>query len=183
LLLAAVPRPAFAHIEVAPAESGTGETLRYGIRVPTEKPAPTVRVEVQFPNAVRVLDVEATAGWQVVVQTDTSGRPVDAVWQGGSVPPNQFVEFGVRARNPEGDSDLRWSVIQTYEDGSEVQWVGPASADSPAAITRVRSRALFGAAEILAALATLLALAALIVALIATLLLKKPSTLAGGGAH
>ncbi len=167
MLAAGMPTPALAHVEVVPTESISGETQRYGIRVPTEKPIPTVRVEVQFPNTLRVLDLEATVGWQVAVQTDPSGRPVDAVWHAGSIPPNQFVEFGVRARNPDEETELRWSVIQTYQDGSEVQWVGAPTADSPAAITRVRSRALLGVPEMLASIAALLGLSALGVALLA----------------
>lgn len=167
LLTAALPGTAIAHVEVTPAESGAGEIQRYGIRVPTEKRTPTVRVEVQFPNGVRVVDLEAMAGWQIDVQTDAGGRPVDAVWQGGTIPPNQFVEFGVRARNPDAESELRWSVIQTYQDGSEVQWTGAASAESPAAYTWVRARAGLDRAETLGGTALLLALGALIVAAIA----------------
>ena len=158
-----LPEPALAHVEVVPFESAAGATERYGIRVPTEKPIPTVRVEVQFPASLRVLDVEAAPGWQVALQSQADGRLLGAVWDGGSIPAGQFAEFGLRAQNPDGEAELRWTAIQTYQDGTEAQWVGPASAAFPAATTRVRGRGLGGAINPLAGAAALLALAALLV--------------------
>jgi uncharacterized protein YcnI len=141
--VAGLPGHAWAHIEVVPAESDAAATVRYGIRVPTEKPIPTVRVEVQFPADLRVLDFEAAAGWRLTAQTDGAGRPVDAVWDGGTIGPNEYAEFGLRAQNPYREAELRWTVIQTYQDGSEAQWSGPATGEFPAPTTRVRSRGVF----------------------------------------
>jgi len=137
---------------------------RYGIRVPTEKPIPTVRVEVQFPSGLRVLDLEVAPGWHTSVQTESGGRLVGAVWDGGSIPSGQFAEFGLRAQNPDREVELRWTVIQTYADGTEVQWVGLANAEFPAATTRVRSGDLPASVDPIAAAAALVAVAALIVA-------------------
>jgi uncharacterized protein YcnI len=127
-----------AHIEVVPEESVTATVERYGMRVPSEKAIPTTRIEVQFPREIRVIDLELVDGWRVTTQKDGSGRIVSAVWEGGSIPEEQFEEFGLRARNPEATADLTWQVIQTYQDGSEVQWIGPPNAEFPAALTRVR---------------------------------------------
>jgi uncharacterized protein YcnI len=160
LVAALVPGSGLAHVEVVPAESIAGETQRYGLRVPTEKPIPTVRVEVQFPPGLRVLDFEAIGGWRLSSQTDGAGRPLGAVWEDGSIPAGQFAEFGLRAQNPDREAELRWTVIQTYADGTEVQWVGPPTADFPAAITHVRQRALLGFGEVLAGVAVVLSLIA-----------------------
>ena len=160
----ALPGRALAHVEVVPATSPPGVMERYGIRIPTEKPVPTVRVEVEFPNGLRVADIEASPGWQVTVQTESSGRPIGAVWEGGSIPAGQFAEFGLRAENPEGEAQLRWSVIQTYADGTEVQWIGPQNAEFPAATTRVSGRPLFASVDPLSGASMLFALIALIVA-------------------
>ena len=161
--LAGPPTAALAHVEVVPAESAPGATERYGIRVPTEKPVATVRVEVQFPPGLRVLDAETAPGWRLTFQRDASGRPVSAVWEGGSIPTDQFSEFAVRAVNPDAEAELRWQVLQTYQDGSEAQWVGPASAEFPAATTRVRSSGPLGSVEPLSLVALLLGLVALVV--------------------
>lgn len=154
-----LPGRVWAHVEVVPATSRPGVVERYGIRVPTEKPIPTVRVEVEFPAGLRVADIEASPGWQLSVQTESGGRPIGAVWEGGSIAAGQVAEFGLRAQNPERDADLRWSVIQTYADGSEVQWIGPPNAEFPAATTRV-SGAL---PELTAATGVVLAMVAVVV--------------------
>lgn len=164
---ALLPGIGLAHVEVVPPESTAGETQRYGLRVPTEKPIPTVRVEVQFPSELRVLDFETLAGWRLSSQTDTSGRPLGAVWEDGSIPAGQFAEFGLRAQNPDREVELRWTVIQTYADGTEVQWVGPTTADFPAAVSHVRQRALLSFGEMLASIAVVLSLIATIVTALA----------------
>ena len=164
------PVAALAHVEVVPAESAPGATERYGIRVPTEKPVPTVRVEVQFPPGLRVLDAESAAGWRLTVQRDATGRPVSAVWEGGSIPADEFGEFALRAVNPDTQAELRWQVIQTYQDGSEAQWLGPASAEFPAPATRVRSSGPLGSAEPLSLAALLVGLLALVVSVVALVL-------------
>ena len=161
VLVGWLPSRALAHVEVVPQESAAGALERYGIRVPTEKPVPTIRVEVQFPDALHVMDIEAAPGWQVTMQTGSGGRPVGATWEGGSIPVGQFAEFALRAQNPSGQADLRWAVIQTYADGTEVQWVGPSNAEFPAATTRVRGTG-FGSIDPLAGAALVLALAALL---------------------
>ena len=162
-----LPEPALAHVEVVPFESAAGATERYGIRVPTEKPIATVRVEVQFPASLRVLDVEAAPGWQVTLQSQADGRLLGAVWDGGSIPAGQFAEFGLRAQNPDGEAQLRWSVIQTYADGSEVQWIGAPNAEFPAATTRVRGGQVVQSLDPLAGASGLLAVCALVVSALA----------------
>jgi uncharacterized protein YcnI len=161
-VLLGLPGRALAHVEVVPADSLPGVMERYGIRVPTEKPVPTVRVEIEFPSGLRVVDLEASPGWQVTVQTESDGRLIGAVWEGGSIPAGQFAEFGLRAQNPERDVQLRWTVIQTYADGTEAQWIGPPNAEFPAATTRVRGRQLIDSLDPLTGAAVLLALLALL---------------------
>jgi uncharacterized protein YcnI len=166
-VLVGLPGRAVAHIEVVPADSPAGAMERYGIRVPTEKAVPTVRVEVEFPSGLRVLDIQASPGWQVTVQTESGGRPVGATWDGSSIPAGQFAEFGLRAQNPDGEAQLHWSVIQTYADGSEVQWIGPATAEFPAATTRVRGGRLIESLDPLSGASGVLALCALVISTLA----------------
>ena len=137
--MAAAAVNAWGHITVSPAEAPAGALQRYCIRVPSEKSIPTTAVEVQFPAALEVTQAEAPAGWRVESVKDRQGRLVSATWRGASIAPHQFAEFGVVARNPAARSELSWKAIQTYEDGSEVHWIGPPRAQFPAAITRVRT--------------------------------------------
>ncbi len=102
---------ASAHVTVVPEESRPGAAERYSVRVPSEKSIPTARVEVQFPEGLQVTELEAVPGWRITIQRDRDGRTL-GVWQGGAIPPGQFVEFGVLARNPAAPGELAWKTIQ-----------------------------------------------------------------------
>lgn len=156
-----------AHVSVSPAEAPVGITQRYGLLVPGEKPIPMTRVEVQFPAELRVAEVESTPGWRAVTQSDLAGHMVGVVWDGGLIPYERSVEFGVLARNPERPTDLAWKFIQTYQDGSEVHWTGPPGTAFPATITRVgrRDGAISPSMILAAALAAVAALVGVVLAL------------------
>lgn len=155
-----------AHVTVVPTEAPPGAFQRYNLRVPSEKSIPTTRIEVQFPDALRVRETEALPGWRGTARKDQQGRILSAIWESGSIPPGQFAEFGVLARNPDVQTELTWKAIQTYQDGSEVHWIGPPGAQFPAAVTQVHAaggapamgeRLLLWAALILALIALLVA--------------------------
>ncbi|HEX5078725.1 MAG TPA: DUF1775 domain-containing protein, partial [Geminicoccaceae bacterium] len=97
----------------------------------------TVGLEVEFPDALTVVAIDVPPGWRGATHKDREGRIVSASWDGGEIPPKQALEFGVLARNPTEETDLSWQAIQTYQDASEVQWIGPEEAQFPAALTRV----------------------------------------------
>ncbi len=164
LLVQLLTASAEAHVQVWPAESSAGSTQLYHLSVPCEKDVPTVRVEVQFPEGLTVLQVEPISGWSLSIGKDAAGHVSGAVWQGGAILPDQLQEFGVLAANPSGAAQLRWQAIQTYADGSEVQWNGPPSSQQPAAITRINDTRP-DVALLLAGAALVVALGALVVAL------------------
>jgi len=130
--------PAGAHVSVSPAQGPAGVIQRYAVTVPSEKKIPTTRVEIDFPAELHVTDVDAPAGWTATRQMGKGGRLVGAGWAGGAIPPEQSADFGVMARNPDSGTTLGWKVIQTYQDGSEVHWTGPPTAEFPAAVSVVR---------------------------------------------
>jgi uncharacterized protein YcnI len=158
--------PVLAHVTVSPVEAPPGAFQRYTLVVPGEKSLATTRLEVEFPQGLRVRETEALTGWRTTVRKDAKGDIVSAVWEGGSIPSGQFAEFGAIARNPDAEAELSWKAIQTYQDGSEVQWNGPPSAQFPAAVTMVRAPAASsGPGErVLSWTALILALLALVVA-------------------
>jgi uncharacterized protein YcnI len=135
-----VTTPVVAHITVTPAEAPPATEQRYCIRVPSEKSIPTTALEIQFPDGLEITETDAPPGWRVTAAKGRHGRIIGATWQGGSIPPRQFLEFGVLARNPAAAAELTWKAIQTYQDGSEVHWIGPPRAQFPAAVTRVRAQ-------------------------------------------
>jgi uncharacterized protein YcnI len=160
------PAQALAHVIVQPIESPGHARQQYTIAVPSEKRLATVRVEIQFPPGLLVTELESPSGWRVTPEV-SGGQILGAVWDGGSIPTGQFATFGVLAENPTGPGELVWSAIQTYEDGSEVQWTGPEDSEFPATRTRVQGAAGPGLSDIFAATALAAALAALIVGILA----------------
>jgi uncharacterized protein YcnI len=134
------PGTAAAHVIVSPDSSEAGQTQLYAIAVPSEKQSTnTVKVEVQFPRTLVVLQLQAPAGWTISPEKDGAGRILGAVFEGGRINSDEFASFGVLAQNPNTSSELVWTAIQSYADGSEVQWVGPEVSQFPASVTHVRS--------------------------------------------
>jgi uncharacterized protein YcnI len=138
-VLLAMP-PASAHVTVAPKEAPAGAEQRYCIRVQSEKSVPTIGLEIEFPAGIDVSAIEAPTGWRGTARKDRQGRIVSASWDGGSIPPGYSLQFDVLARNPKTPTDLTWKAIQTYQDASEVHWVGPSQAQFPAATTHVQEQ-------------------------------------------
>jgi uncharacterized protein YcnI len=147
-----VADPAWAHVTVAPAEAPARAEQRYAISVQGEKPVPTTRVEIEFPRELHVRSVEAPPGWTAASQSGHDGRIVAATWTGGTIASAETVHFDVLARNPDVGVVLRWTVIQTYGDGSEVHWNGPTGGEFPAATSRVVASGLGLSGRLLAVL-------------------------------
>ena len=128
----------FAHVTVQPKQSKTGASEKYTIRVPTEKFIPTVRIEVEFPANLAVSSFEPKPNWKIEEKKDSSGR-VAGVTLSGSIPPGESLGFTFTARNPGDAGKLIFKAIQTYEDGTKVEWTGPEGSRTPApfvALTR-----------------------------------------------
>ena len=157
-----------AHVAVFPTEGAPAVVQRYALLIPTEKASPTTRVEIQFPDGLRVTEIEAVSGWRSTAQRDREGRIVGASWEGGQVPPGHFLAVGVLARNPDTPGEMAWKLIQTHQDGSEIHWIGPSSAEFPAAVTAIhRPGDGRGLTSILAGAALIGALLAVVVVLLA----------------
>lgn len=138
-LLLGVVATAAGHAVVYPEEAPAGAYQRYTLRVPTERPVATTRVEILFPEGVRVIAFDDVPGWTLeTARREDGGGIVRAVWT-GTLPPERFVEFGFIGVNPQEEAVLGWDVIQTYEDGEEVAWTGPPDSATPASTTRIRA--------------------------------------------
>ncbi len=136
LTILALPASLDAHAVVFPKASTTGAYERYVLRVPNEREVPTIRVEIRFPDAVRVTSFGEVPGWKLQLLTDTAQRIIGAVWSGG-LAPKHFVEFPFIAANPKEATTLRWVAIQSYAGGETVAWDGAEGSRSPASVTVV----------------------------------------------
>jgi uncharacterized protein YcnI len=131
---------AVAHVTVWPGESHTGAHEKYVVRVPTEGKVETVSIELQIPEGVNVVSVQAPSGYTYELKK-AGDRVIGIVWS-MRIAPGEFAEFAFMARNPKDGSQIVWRAIQKFADGSQMEWTGPAGDKHPASIT-----ALSGAAE------------------------------------
>jgi len=132
----ALPALALAHAVVFPKASAPGAYERYLLRVPNERDVPTTRVEIRFPDEVKVISFSDVAGWTLTIERDTAQRIIGAVWT-GTLEPERFVEFPFIAVNPKGSAELHWPAYQTYANGERVEWTGPEDAKTPASTTTI----------------------------------------------
>ena len=128
---------ASAHAVVFPGEAPVGARQRYTLRVPNERAFATIRVVITFPSGVRVSLFEEVAGWTLETVGIGEGGPVTSATWTGTLPVGRFVELGFIGVNPEEPTTLKWDVVQTYTDGTEVAWTGPEGSSTPASLTRV----------------------------------------------
>jgi uncharacterized protein YcnI len=125
-----------AHAVVFPPEAPTGAYQKYVLRVPNERNFPTTSVAITFPSGVRVISFDEIPGWTLQTTPGGEGVYAAAYWT-GTLPVGRFVEFGFIGVNPGEPTTLKWDVVQTYADGTEVAWTGPLESSTPASVTNV----------------------------------------------
>lgn len=122
-----------AHVTVTPAESVTGRSEKYTMRVPNERAASTVSLEIQIPANINVSYFEAKPGWKLQHKRDEKGKIVAATWTGGTIGPNEYMEFSFLGRNPAEAATINWKIIQAYSDGTNSEWTPTVSVKKAAA--------------------------------------------------
>jgi len=158
---------ASAHAKVSPplvlAKAGQVFTLA----VPTEKDgATTTSVELTPPQGFAIDSFTASPGWRRSVQQTGSGEDATVTkvtWSGGAVPTGEATSFGFVATAAKS-GNYTFGVRQTYSDGTVVDWSGPESSDTPAAVVEAVSSLGGGGSSALAIVALALAAIALVVA-------------------
>jgi periplasmic copper chaperone A len=149
LALVAAAAPAWAHVKVEPESAPKGSDAVLAFVVPNEKDnATTTTVKVQFPSDHPIAEalVEAIPGWtaqatqfKVTTPIQTDNGPVtsavqDVTWtatDGKGIAAGHFQEFRVSVGLPDDADSLAFPTIQTYSDGSSVNWVQVAPAGGP----------------------------------------------------
>lgn len=122
---------ALAHVEVSPAQVPAGATETFTVEVPTEKEVPTTEVRLELPDGFEATGAEAPPGWQGEVRGNA------LVWTGGEIPVANSEEFSFEATAPEEAGSFALEAIQTYGDGSVVEWTGAADSEEPAPVVEV----------------------------------------------
>src|SRR5918999_1685125 len=134
----AVSAPAWAHVVVSPEVVTAGDYETLTVSVPTEKEIPTTKIRVVVPEGFLLSGVQPVPGWEHTFEED--GGVVRAVtFTGGEIRPREFQQFLLQAQAPEEPGEYPWKAIQTYEDGSVVEWTGPPDSEEPASVIEVVS--------------------------------------------
>jgi uncharacterized protein YcnI len=133
-----LPTAALAHVTIWPKESSSGAREKYEVRVPNEKQADTVAIEVRFPTGLRVTSFEQKPGWMTEPLRDASSNAIGVRWT-GRLAPQQFTEFGLLAVNPPSSGELSWTATQIFADGTKVEWSGAAGSKTPAPRVTIRA--------------------------------------------
>jgi len=149
--LVAVPAAA-AHVTIDPGEWEAGGFARFVIRVPTERDVPTTEVTIRFPESVTSARFMPVPGWERTIEMEQLDEPIQqgdgeepiteriasVTWSGGTITPDEFMEFGVSFRVPETPGEqLVFPAIQTYQGGEVVEWIGAEDSDTPAPLVTI----------------------------------------------
>jgi uncharacterized protein YcnI len=144
------PAAAQAHVSVHPNEVPIGSFATLDIRVPNEmESASTIKLAVQVPPGFLDISTEYMPGWTAKVLTSKLAKPVqtddgevteqvrEIVWTGdgkqGTIPPGQFVNFPISTEIPgKQGEELPFKVLQYYDNGEVVRWIGGPSSAEPA---------------------------------------------------
>jgi uncharacterized protein YcnI len=126
---------ALAHAVVSPPVAKTGELQVFTLSVPTEKEgATTTKIELDVPAGFSIDSYAPAPGWKRQVVATGSGEDAvvhKVVWTGGKVPTEEDAVFQFNAEAAKAQQ-YKFTVQQTYSDGSVVSWSGPESSDTPA---------------------------------------------------
>src|SRR5918997_1737214 len=134
----ALSAPVWAHVTVSPEEVKAGDYETLTVSVPTEKEVPTTEIQVEVPEGFLLSGVQPVSGWDHSFEED--GGIVTAVtFSGGEIRPREFQQFLVQAQAPEEPGEYPWKAIQTYKDGSVVEWTGSPNSEEPASVVEVVS--------------------------------------------
>jgi uncharacterized protein len=145
-----MPAAAQAHVSIHPNEVPAGSFATLDFRVPNETDnANTVKLAVQVPAGFLDISPEYISGWNVEVKTSKLAKPVqtddgevteqvkEIIWTGkgaeGKIPPEQFLNFPISTEIPgkEGE-ELTFKVLQYYDNGEVVRWIGSPDSEEPA---------------------------------------------------
>jgi uncharacterized protein YcnI len=125
-------------VVVSPEEVRAGDYETLTVSVPTEKEIPTTKIRVEVPEGFLLSGVQPVPGWEYGFEED--GGVVKAVtFSGGEIRPREFQQFLAQAQAPEEPGKYPWKAIQTYEDGSVVEWIGAPESEEPASVIEVVS--------------------------------------------
>ena len=135
LLSASAVASLSAHIMVSPTQSKVGAMQKYEVRVHNETKVAATSIDLDIPDGVIVTEVAKPATGAYT--TKMAGDRITSIrWQ-IDVQPSKYVALPFTAKNPDGVTELHWSMHEHLADGSVVDWSDAPGTKEKGAITKL----------------------------------------------
>jgi uncharacterized protein YcnI len=125
---------AFAHVAVAPQQSGAGASQVYKVRVHNDEKTAVTSVELDIPAGATVASVAPMATAKSTT-AKTGDRITKITWQ-TDIAPGKYVELAFTSKNP-ASGQLQWIVREHFADGSSSEWSDKPGAEGKASVTKI----------------------------------------------
>ena len=132
---------ASAHVDVRPERAPAGDEARLTFEVPNERAdAATRRIVIQMPRGVTAVEGLRLRGWKLTTSgpEDNVRRVTLAAPRGRELTGERRVRFRLLVGLPRREgATIKFKVLQVYDDGDIVRWLGPAGTSEPAPTLRL----------------------------------------------
>jgi uncharacterized protein YcnI len=135
LIVAGAATTMSAHITVSPLQSKAGAVQKYELRIHNEAKVAATSVDLDIPDGVVVSDVAKTAAG--TYKTKMAGDRITTITWQVDVQPNKYVALPFTAKNPDGATELRWSMHEHLADGSVVDWSDKPGSKEKGSVTKL----------------------------------------------
>lgn len=138
LLTASIVTSLSAHVMVSPPQSTAGALQKYELRVHNEAKTAATAIDLDIPDGVTVTDVAKLPAGTFTTKM-TGNRITVITWQ-IDVQPTKYAALPFTAKNPEGATELRWTIHEHLADGSVVDWSDKPGAKEKGSVTKLAAR-------------------------------------------
>ncbi|CAK4842412.1 unnamed protein product [Aphanomyces euteiches] len=82
-----------------------------------------------------------SSGWKSELTKDANGKVTSVSWTATAdgLAATEFGEFNMQGKVAAASDPIVWKAIQTYKDGSIVEWIGDEKSEHPASVTTVKA--------------------------------------------
>ena len=142
-VLALAASGASAHVEVRPERAPAGGDARLTFEVENERTdAATRAIVIQMPPGVTSAKALSVRGWRPTTTGGPGGRLTLTAPPGRELTGEQKGRFRLLVGLPRSEgATLTFKVLQRYDDGDVVRWIGPAGTSEPAPTLKLTAAA------------------------------------------
>jgi uncharacterized protein YcnI len=136
-----LPGAAVGHVDVKPERAPAGDEAHLTFEVPNERAGDlTRRIAIQMPGGVTSVEALSLRGWRLTTrrQGENVRRITLTAPRGRELSGEQRGRFRMSVGLPRREgATLTFKVLQVYDSGEIVRWIGPAGTSEPAPTLRL----------------------------------------------